>query len=165
MLLYFILAETLEGYVHLISPVTTATKSSTKYFDLKLQTTESAGVRMVCYSPAKRQKLQQSQQSKSPVKIAGLVRNKSKRSSCESEEYTILKRAKITAADLEFECDNSLSNQLHIVQEALDASVYETIDLKVKIMMKSENKHPILHGGKTTFKADSIVADETNATN
>jgi hypothetical protein len=162
-LLYFILAETLEGYVHLISPVTTATKSSTKYFDLKLQTTESAGVRMVCYSPERRQKLQQSQQSKSPVKIAGLVKNKSKRSSCESEEYTILKRAKITAADLEFECDNSLSNRLHTVEEALDASVYETIDLKVKIMMKSENKQPILHGGKTTFKADSIVADETNA--
>ena len=71
--LYFISAETLEGYVHLISGVKTATKSSTKYFDLKLQTTESAGVRMVCYSPEKRQKLQQSQESKSPVKIAGLV--------------------------------------------------------------------------------------------
>ena len=43
--LYFISAETLEGYVHLISGVKSATKSSTKYFDLKLQTTESAGVR------------------------------------------------------------------------------------------------------------------------
>ena len=66
--------------------------------------------------------------------------------------------------DLQFECDNSLSNRLHTVQEALDASVYETVDLKVKIMMKSENKQPIVHGGKTTFKTDSIVADETTLT-
>ena len=66
--------------------------------------------------------------------------------------------------DLQFECDNSLSNRLHTVQEALDASVYETVDIKVKIMMKSENKQPIVHGGRTTFKTDSIVADETNAT-
>lgn len=158
----FFLAETLQGYVHLISGVKTATKSSTKYFDLKLQTAESAAVRMVCYSPEKRQKLQQSQQNKSPIKISGVLKNKSKRSGSESEEYTILKKAKITPVDLQFRCDNSLSNRLHTVQEALDASIYETVDLKVKVMTKSENKQPILHGEKTTYKTDSIVADETN---
>ena len=63
--------------------------------------------------------------------------------------------------DLQLESDNTLSNRLHTVQEALDASVYETVDLKVKIMMESENKQPIVHGGKTTFKTDSIIADET----
>ena len=112
---YFISAETFEGYVHLISGVKTATNANTKYFDLKLQTMESDTVRMVRYSLEKRHKLQKSQQSKSPVKISGLVKTKSKRFSSQNEEYTIAKRGRITSVDLEVQCDDNYNNRLHTI--------------------------------------------------
>ena len=53
------------------------------------------------------------------------------------------------------------TGRLHIVKQALDLNIYETVDPKVKIMIKSENKQPILQGDKTKYKMDSIVADDT----
>ena len=47
----------MEGYVHLISPIRTATNSVTKYFDMKLQNSETSAVHMACYSPEKQQAL------------------------------------------------------------------------------------------------------------
>ena len=128
---------------------------------MKLQTTGSDSVRMVCYSPEKRQKLQQSQQYKSPVKISGLGKNKSKRFNSQSE-YTISKKAKISTVDVQFQYNDALL-RLHTVKQALDLNIYETVDLKVKITIKSENKQPILQGDKTKYKTDSILADDTCA--
>ena len=53
------------------------------------------------------------------------------------------------------------TGRLHTVKQALDLNIYETVDLKVKIMINSENKQPILQGDKTKYKMDSIVADDT----
>ena len=53
------------------------------------------------------------------------------------------------------------TGRLHTVKQALDLNIYETVDLKVKIMIKSENKQPILQRDKTKYKMDSIVADDT----
>ena len=53
------------------------------------------------------------------------------------------------------------TGRLHTVKQALDLNIYETVDLKVKIMINSENKQPILQGDKTKYKMGSIVADDT----
>lgn len=146
----------------MIRGVKTAANGSSKYFDMKQQTTGSDIARMVCYSPEKRQKLQQSQQYKPPVKISGLDKNKSKRFNSQSEECTISKKAKISTVDVQFQYNDAIL-RLHTVKQALDLNIYETVDLKVKIMIKSENKQPILQGDKTKYKTDSIVADDSGA--
>ena len=53
------------------------------------------------------------------------------------------------------------TGRLHTVKQALDLNIYETVDLKVKIMINSENKQPILQGDKTKYKMGSIVTDDT----
>ena len=55
----------------LLSTIKTASNTTTKYFDLKSQTSENEAVRAVCFSPEKRVTLHQLQQKKSPVKIVG----------------------------------------------------------------------------------------------
>ena len=137
----------MEGYVYLISPIRTATNGVTKYFDMKLQNSETSAVHMVCYLPEKQQALLQSQQTKSPGKVDGLSKNQSKQFSSEDDEYTILKKAKITHISLDFQSDYSFSSRFH----------------KVKVMIKSDSKQPIIKGGKTKYNLDGTGADKTGA--
>lgn len=119
-------------------------------------------VRAVCYTPKKRLNLQQAYQNKSPVKIVG-VKSTRKRYRTDSEEYSIQKYAKITPSTLEFSYNDAFSNNLCSVQQALSKDVYETVDLKVKIMKKQEQKQVIIKNEKPTYKSDCIIADETQA--
>ena len=65
--------ETLNGYVHLVSKVKTSSNLKNKYFDMRLiQTSENDSVRVVCYSPEKRQNCL----NKTPVKITETRANK-----------------------------------------------------------------------------------------
>ncbi len=48
------IASSLDGYIHQISPIKAATKSKTKYFDMKVQTSDENAVCVVCFSPEKR---------------------------------------------------------------------------------------------------------------
>lgn len=59
----------LEGYLHQLSPIKTATKSQTNFFDCILQISKQENVRLVCYSPKQRPTLQQGFEKKSPIKI------------------------------------------------------------------------------------------------
>ena len=128
----------------------------------KVQTTGSDRVRMVRYSPEKRQKLQQSQQYKSPVKISGLVKNKSRGSTLKVKNTPYQKKQKSPQWMFNSNIMMPLTTgRLHTVKQALDLNIYETVDLKVKMMIKSENKQPILQGDKTKYKMDSVVADDT----
>lgn len=161
--LYVSASSTVQGYVHLLSEVKTASNTTTKYFDLKIQTSENEAVRAVCFSPEKRLTLQQSQQKRAPVKIIGAQLSPSKRFSSSTEEYTIPKKSKISTTNLQFPFKESFSNRFHTVNQVLDANPYETVDLKVKVLTKTENKQPIVQGEKTRYKADCIVADETNS--
>jgi hypothetical protein len=43
----------------------------------------------------------------------------------------------------------------------LSANIYETVDLKVKVMIKNNDKQKVVRGDKTRYKVDTIVADET----
>ena len=99
---YISASPTIQGYVHLLSTIKTASNTTTKYFDLKLQTSENEAVRAVCFSPEKRLTLHQLQQKKSPVKIVGAQLSSSKRFSSSVEEYTISKKSKITRTTLQF---------------------------------------------------------------
>ena len=84
---------------------------------LKLPNDES--VRPVCYSPKKRESLQQAFASQSPVQIVGTKKNKTKkRFNADTEDHCITKHARITPADqLSFLFNPSMGNHLHAVKK------------------------------------------------
>lgn len=63
--------------------------------------------------------------------------------------------------ELEFNFNENLDNHLHAVSQALQANIYTTVDLKVKVIIKEENKNPIVQDTKTRYKCDTLMADET----
>ena len=74
-----IFISAVEGYIHLLSPIKKAANSgNTNYFEYKLQTSNDESVCLVCYSPKKRESLQQAFASQSPVKIVGTRKNSKK---------------------------------------------------------------------------------------
>ena len=58
----------LEGYIHCLSPVKDTMNKQANFFDFKVQLKEEI-VRGVCFSPEKKEKLEQFQKCKSPIKI------------------------------------------------------------------------------------------------
>ena len=44
----------LEGYIHHLSEIHTASNSALNYFDCELQIAKNENIRVVCYSPQKR---------------------------------------------------------------------------------------------------------------
>ena len=64
---------------------------------------------------------------------------------------------------MEFALDESYVCNLLTVADALNANVCQTVDLKVKIVTKGENKQVIIHNGKIKYKVGCITADETQS--
>ena len=92
---------------------------------------------LVCYSPKKRESLQQAFASQSPVKIVGTKKNSKKRFNANTEDHCISKHARITPADhLSFPFNPSMGNRLYSAKQILEADIrlYEIVDLKVKII-------------------------------
>ena len=142
---------------HKPSPVKTAKNSTTDYFDCHLQTNQNDAVRLVCYSLRKRTNLQQVYEKRSPIKITETKRNTAKRTTADKEEYTIIKAKKVTPATLEFPSDESCVSNLLTVVDAFNANVYQSVDLKVKLVTKSENEQVVKHNDKIKYKVDSIL--------
>ena len=69
-------SDELECYIHCISPIKNAGNplNKRKYFDFKVQTNNEV-LRGVCFSPEKRQKLEQVKNTKSPVKLKNFSHN------------------------------------------------------------------------------------------
>ena len=53
-----------------------------------------------------------------------------------------------------------MSERLPTVNQVLAADLYETVDIKVKVVIKEE-KQTIIHGNQTKYKVDAFVADAT----
>ena len=88
----------------------------------------------------------------------------SKRFHTQEEEFTIAKHAKISPASLSFSFNESFSNQLCTITQALGKDLYETVDVKAKVLKKAENKQVIIKDGeKAKYKSDCLIADETNS--
>ena len=76
-----------------------ANSGNTNYFDCKLQISNDESVQLVCYSPKKRESLQQGFASQSPVKVVGIKKNNKRRFNADTEDHCISKHARITPAD------------------------------------------------------------------
>ena len=130
---------------------------------MQIQVGSDKAVRAICYSLKKRVTIQQAQENNSPVRISATKRNRSTTFNANSEEYTITKPAKITPTDVDFKVNESLAHNLITVKDCLSANIFETVDIKVKIITKSERKQPISINQQTKYQADCIVADVTGS--
>ncbi len=147
--------------MHSLTKILTSTNRKTNYFRFDLQTDNQETVQLVCYSPKKRKTLETPFDKKRPIKFK--ARLNKKRLSSTTNEYTLDKDSEIEPSNnLPFDFNSSLDDHLHTVEQALQADIYKTVDLKVKIIMKNENKQSILHDGRPTYNCDSLVADHTD---
>lgn len=147
----------MEGYIHNLSTVKTSHANQCKYFDFKIQISPTKTVKAVCYSPQKRTQLANALLTKSPVKIDQIKRKS-------SGDYVIRKKTKIAGLDsaaLEFQYDEVLGNNLKTFKDASAATIYDTVDLKVKILSKSDKKQPVVINSNTKYTCDCFVADKT----
>ena len=79
------------------------------------------------------------------MKIVGTKKNSTKCFNADTEDHCISRHAKITPADhLSFPFNPSMGNRLHTVKQILEADMYEIVDLKVKIITKSQGKPPVM---------------------
>ena len=62
---------------------------------------------------------------------------------------------------MDFEVNESLAHNLITVKDCFNANIFETVDIKFKIIRKSEKKQPISINRQTKYQADCIVADVT----
>ena len=140
------LISAVKGYIHLMSPIKKAANSGKiNYFECKLSTRNDESVCLVCYSPQKRQSLQQAFASQSPVKIVGTKKNSEKYFNADTEDHCISKHARISPADhLSFLFNPSMGNRLHTVKQILQADMDEIVDLKVKIITKCQSKQSVM---------------------
>ena len=54
-----------------------------------------------------------------------------------------------------------MGNRLHTVKQTLGADIYEIVDLKVKIITKSQSKQSVMKNQVSMQKIDIIVANDT----
>ena len=102
----------------------------------------------MCYSPKQRPTLQQAFEKKSPIKIIG-TRKLTKRPCSDKEEYTLSKSAKLHSTSLAFPYNDKFDNKLHTCEEALEAPIYQRIDLKIKVITKQADKSAAVRKEKT----------------
>lgn len=157
----FCLDTSIEGYVHLLSDVQSASNSTSSYFDFKIQVSDSEAARAVCYSPKKRVNLQQAYINKSPIKITGVRKATKRYHSGGPDEFTISKEAKIAPCSLPFEYNDEMNNRLCTIEEALSKDVYEKVDIKGKVYQKDNVKEKVLIREMPKYKVDAYVADQT----
>ena len=140
-----------------MSPIKKAANSgNANHFDCKLQTSSDESVPLVCYSPEKRESLQQAFASQSPVKVVGIKKNYKRRFNADTEDHCISNHARITPADhlclIPF--NSSKGNCLYTVKQILEADIYEIVDLKVKIITKSQSKQSVMKNQVPRQKID-----------
>ena len=98
------------------------------------------------------------------MKIVGTKKNSKKHFNADTDGHCISKHARITPADhLSFPFNPSMGNCLHTVKQILEADIYEIVDLKVKIITKSQSKQSVMKSQVSMQKIDTIVADDTGA--
>ena len=117
---------------------------------------------VLCVIHPQKRKVLQTAFEKSPIKIRANCNTK-KRLNTDSDEYTIPKNAKVMPSNVEFSYNEGIDNHLHSVKEALESNIYTSVDLKVKIITKEQNKQLIVKNTKTTCKCDTTVADDTDS--
>ena len=81
------------------------------------------------------------------MKIVGtnFKKNRKKNFNAYTEDHCISKHARITPADhLSFPFNPSMGNRLHTVKQILEGDMFGMVDLKVKIITKSQSKQSVM---------------------
>ena len=78
-----------------------------------------------------------------------------------SSKMVVSKHARITPADrLPFPINPSMRNRLHTVKQILEADTYEIVDLKGKIITKSQSKQSAMKNQVSMQKTDRYYCSQ-----
>ena len=89
------------------------------------------------------------------MKIVGTKENSEKRFNADTEDHCISKHARISSGDhLSFPFNPSMGNCLHTVKQILQGDMDEIVDLKVKIITKSQSKQSVMKNQVSMQKID-----------
>ena len=90
------------------------------------------------------------------MKIFGTKENSKKHFNADTEDHCISMHARISPGDhLSFPFNPSMGNCLHTVKQILQGDMYEIVDLKVKIITKSQSKQSVMKNQVSMQKIDT----------
>lgn len=97
------------------------------------------------------------------MKIVCTKKSGKKHFNADTEDRYISKDARITpAGHLSFPFNPSMGNCLHTVKQILEPDKYKIVDLKAKIITKSQSKQSVIKNQVSNMqKIDTIVAHDT----
>ena len=127
-----------------------------------MQNSQDSVLCVVCFSPEKRAIIKGKQVHHIPVKFDDITKTPSKRKLGE-DDYTIRKKCKLSPTTVDFTYNESFDEKNMTVDEVLqNAILFDSVDVKVKILTKPDDKTALTIHGKRKMKVDCIVADHTN---
>ena len=160
-------ATEVNQYVHEVSNVLIGKTTGNRYFEFKLQETESQFTRVACFSPEKRHAIREKQESKQPIRLVNVSPQKRKYSP-DSNEYTMGKYSKVMDGNnLCFPWKSFPQASTEPVSLADGLSNNETGDIvcvKAKVYFMSEIQNvysPIMK--KELKKRELIIVDVTGS--
>jgi hypothetical protein len=151
-----------EGYIHGVSEIKTPA-SGNRYFDFKIQEREES-VRVVCFSPEKRNEIKDNEITKSPVKLLN-VSAKKRKYEPDSVEYTMNNRSKvIREKNMAFPWNTVNEKEQHTVEEIKESSINDLVSITAKVVWKGTTESVYSHiMRKTLLKCEAIIVDATGS--
>ncbi|CAB4032888.1 Hypothetical predicted protein, partial [Paramuricea clavata] len=129
-------SDEIKCYIHGVSNVKSSGK--TNYFSCQLQTESSGVVRAVCFSPEKRQVLEQYEEKKSPVKLSKFrINEKEGSKDVIINKYTNVIKAEETA---EFKCTPLPNSCVLAISSVNQVATGQLVSLRAKVAQLSSVK-------------------------
>ena len=149
--------QELKGYLHCVSPVINAKRSSSQFFDCQIQIGENKMIRGVCFSPPKRDKFQHLSTTGSPIKI--------RRFNLNDTENEVLMFKEVELSQLndfrEFERMDIAPNQIQPIANLQKLALQQLVTIKAKVARIESVKKQKIDETLTLDKQDIHVLDNT----
>ena len=154
----FIVGEEILCYVHNVTPVHNSGK--VKYTTCQLQTSESALVKAICFSPNKNTPLKSAMLNKSPIKIAKFEYNK------KFNNVVIKNNSSVTVHShaLPFKMKEALGSQVFTIDSLQTTAAQQLVTIKATVTHIS-GRQAIKLEDKTLTKSSAILVDPTGSIN
>ena len=99
--------------------------------------------RAVCYVPEKRNELLDFQQKHVAVLLKDGHSSPNKQDASQMD-FTVRKKIKFQSAVVNFKYENSFDNKLTKLSDISSLSIYDTVDVKAKVVTKTEERQKII---------------------
>ena len=103
------------------------------------------------------------QKNQIPVVLKDGQSSPSKRNASQMDFTLSEKKTKFQSAVVNFSYEDSFDNKFTKLSDIASLSLYDTVDVKVKVIQKTEERQKIIVRGSTCFKAECLISDGTDS--